>query len=242
MYRYSLEGQYDLAHNWIATLGYQGSTARHLTRQYNHNNLYGAEGIALNPMISDVDFYANDANSNFNAFLAQIQHQFSYSFQIDGQHRYAKSMDQGSQPYNVDQYQWNPQLAWGLPDWDVRNLFKVWGVWQPHIFHSPEHGWVEKIVGGWSVSGIFSWHSGFPWTAVYTNIDGGNVCKLVYNTGCAQPNGSNNQLRPATYRGTAGSSQGIKTFKTQNGNFTGITTGTSANAGAPFFTVPAFTN
>jgi hypothetical protein len=88
------------------------------------------------------------------------------------------------------------------------------------------------------VSGIFSWHSGFPWTAVYTNIDGGNVCKLVYNTGCAQPNGSNNQLRPATYSGTAGSSQGINTFKTQNGNFTGITTGTSANAGAPFLQPP----
>jgi hypothetical protein len=64
----------------------------------------------------------------------------------------------------------------------------------------------------------------------------------VYNTGCAQPNGSNNQLRPATYSGAAGSSQGINTFKTQNGNFTGITTGNAATAGAPFFTAPAFVN
>lgn len=241
MYRFSLEAQYDLGRNWIATLGYQGSTAHHLVRQYNLNNLYGAEGIALNPMISDVDWYATDANSNFNAFLAQIQHQFSHTFQVDGQYRYAKSMDQGSQPYDVSQYQWNPQAAWGPSDWDIRNMFKVWGVWQPHIFHSSDHSWMEKIVGGWSLSGIFNWHSGFPWTAVYTSSNG-PICNLVYNTGCAQPNGSNNQLRPATYTGTAGSSQGINTFKTQNGNFNGITTGNAATAGAPFFTAPAFVN
>jgi hypothetical protein len=239
-YRYSLQAQYDLGAQWIATLGYQGSSTHHLTRQYNLNATLGGIGIPLNPMISDVDWYANDANSNYNAFLAVIEHQFSRSFQFSGQYQYAKSMDQGSQPYNVDQYQYNPQLAWGPSDWDIRNAFKLWGVWQPQIFHSPDRNWMEKIVGGWSLSGIFNWHSGFPWTAVYSNIDGNNICNLVYNTGCGQPNGSNWQLRPATYSGTAGTSQGINTFKTQNGNFTGITTGTSGNAGAPFFTAPTY--
>ncbi len=241
-YRYSLEAQYNFGGNWIGTLGYQGSTSRHLTRQYNLNALLGGEGVALNQQISDVDWYANDANSNFNAFLAEIQHQFSHSFQLDGQYRYAKSMDQGSQPYYVDQYVWNPQLAWGPSDWDIRNLVKVWGVWQPGYFHANEHSWVRSLLGGWSVSGIFNWHSGFPWTPVYSNIDGSNICNLVYNTGCATPNGSNFQLRPATYSGGAGSSQSIDTFKTGNGNFSGIATGTTAGAGAPYFTAPTYVN
>jgi hypothetical protein len=41
-YRYSLDMQYDLGHQWVATLGYQGSSSRHLTRQYNLNQVWGS--------------------------------------------------------------------------------------------------------------------------------------------------------------------------------------------------------
>ena len=239
-YRYSLQAQYQVATGWVATLGYQGSSTHHLTRQYNLNETLGATGAALNPMISDVDWYANDANSNYNALLASVQHQFSRSFELDVQYQYAKSMDQGSQPYAVDQYQWNPNLAWGPSDWDIRNAFKVWGVWQPTLFHS-SHNWMEKIVDGWSLSGIFNWHSGFPWTPIYTNIDGNNICSITYNTGCGAPNGSLFQFRPLTYAGGAGSSQSISTFEKPNGNFTGITTTGGPTAGAPYFTAPPYT-
>ena len=240
-YRYSLEGQYELGANWIATLGYQGSQSRHLTRQYNLNDIYGAQGIALNSMINDVDWYANDANANFNAFLAQIEHRFSRTFQVDGQYRWAHSRDQGSQPYSVSYYTWDPKLAWGDSDWDIRNAFKVWGVWQPKFFHS-DKAWVEKIVGGWSLSGIFNWHSGFPWTPVYSQtLAAQNICNLIYNTGCGgAPNGSNWQLLPAQYLGGATSSQGVDTFKKQNGNFTGITTTAGTGVGDPFFVAPTY--
>ena len=36
-------------------------------------------------------------------------------------------------------------------------------MWQPVFFHG-SRGWLEKIAGGWSISGIFNIHSGFPWT------------------------------------------------------------------------------
>ena len=36
--RYSLQGQYDLGNRWVATLGYSGSTGRHLPLQYNLYN------------------------------------------------------------------------------------------------------------------------------------------------------------------------------------------------------------
>ena len=51
---------YDLGRQWVATVGYQGSTTRHLTRQYNLNLVYAAQGIPLNPVVNGVDWYAND--------------------------------------------------------------------------------------------------------------------------------------------------------------------------------------
>ena len=233
-YRYSMEAQYEFVKSWVATVGYQGSQSRHLTRQYNLNETLGAEGVALNPMVSDVDWYATDANAHFNALLLELQHQFARSFSIDAQYRYASSMDQGSQPYSVSYYQWNPKAAWGPSDWDVRNQFKLWGVWTPNYVHS-DRQWVNKLVGGWSLSGIFNWHSGFPWSPIYTVIDGNQICSITYNTGCGQPNGSLFQLLPASYAGGAGSSQSVSTFENK-GNFPGI-----GSTGGPYFTQPSYT-
>ncbi len=118
-YRYSLEGQYDIGHNWVATLGYQGSTSHHLTRQYNLNQVLGAQGFALNPQVNNVDYYAQDGNANYNALLAELQHRFSHSFEIDAQYRYAKGYDNESGPYSISNYQWDPRADWGPSSFDV---------------------------------------------------------------------------------------------------------------------------
>jgi len=44
----------------------------------------------------------------------------------------------------------------------------VFGVWSPTIFKG-SHSWVEKVAGGWSLSGILNAHTGFPWTPQYSN-------------------------------------------------------------------------
>ncbi len=225
-YRYSMEGQYDLGHNWIATVGYQGSTSHHLTRQSNLNALYGAQGIALNPEVNSVDYYSYDANSNFNALLTELQHRFTHSFSIDAQYRYSKSKDNASGPYSINYYQWNPQLDWGPSDFDVTNVFKLWGIYTPNLFF--HEGWQKKILGGWTVSGIFNWHSGYPWSPQFNS-----TCNLIYNGGSCT-NGTTSNLLPATYLGGAGSDSGNSTFLKANGNF--------PLGGPAYFTAPTFTN
>jgi len=42
-------------------------------------------------------------------------------------------------------------------------------MWQPVFFHG-SNAWLEKIAGGWSLSGIFNLHSGFPWTPMITSL------------------------------------------------------------------------
>jgi hypothetical protein len=228
VYHYSFEGQYDLGHQWIATVGYQGSSTHHLTLQNNLDLLY-SQVAPLNPTINNFDFYSNTGNANFNALLAEIQHQFAHEFTLDGQYRFSKCMDQGTNNFAVANYPWNPSTAWGPCDFDATNAFKVYGVWTPKLFHG--NGWKEKIIGGWSLSGIYNWHTGFPWSPTYNNIGNQNTCNLIFTNG-ACTNGSNSALLPAAYLGGAGSNHSNSAF-IHGSNFPG--------GGTAFFTPPSFT-
>lgn len=217
-YRYSLETQYALGGNWALTLGYQGNTTHHYGRTYNLNWTL----TPLNPQVRSVNFHADDANANFNALLAQVQHRFSRSFEIDGQYRYSRSIDEGSHDYYTDQYPFAVQFARGLSDFDSTHNFKFWGIWTPTIFHSNRH-WLEKVAGGWEISGIWNWHSGFPWTPIYSNTG----CNILYiNSGICD-------LRPGAFSGGAGSDFSNDTFMRNTGNF--------PNGALSYFTVPSFT-
>ena len=97
----------------MATIGYQGSTTRHLTRQYNLNLVYAAQGIPLNPVVNGVDWYANDGKARFNALLGEIRHRFSNSFELTAQYRWSQSMDMApttSPPITISTIR---RTAWG---------------------------------------------------------------------------------------------------------------------------------
>jgi len=192
-YHYTLGGEYDLGHQWVVSLGYQGSSTRHLTEQYNLNVVAGAQGIAFNPVVPHIDWYADDGSAHFNALLAEVHHRFSNSFELDTQYRLSQSRDSGSNNFANGQYQYDIRTNFGPSDFDTTHAFKLWGVWSPRIFHGSQ-SWMEKIVGGWSLSGILNAHSGFPWNpVVFTG------CDALY-AGSAGGGGSCG-LRPTAYLG-----------------------------------------
>jgi hypothetical protein len=120
----------------------------------------------------------------------------------DAQFTWAKSMDTSSAPYSEQDYPYNLSLNYGRSDYNVSKAFKLYGLWQPVFFHG-SNSWMEKIAGGWSLSGIFNLHSGFPWTPV-VSVVGGNLY-------CGQCGYS--ELLPI-YLGGAGSSTSNDQFKT----------------------------
>ena len=121
----------------------------------------------------------------------------------DAQFTWAKSMDTSSAPYSEQIYPYATSLNYGPSDYNVGKAFKFFGMWQPVFFHGNK-SWVEKVAGGWSLSGIFNWHSGFPWNPV-VNVIGGSLY-------CGQCGYS--QLLPAAYLGGAGTSTSNDQFKT----------------------------
>jgi hypothetical protein len=69
---------------------------------------------------------------------------------------------------------------------------------------------MEKIAGGWSLSGIFNIHSGFPWSPM-VSVNGGNT----YCPTCGY-----GSLFPSAYLGGAGQSTSNSAFETEaNSNF-----------------------
>jgi hypothetical protein len=160
----------ELGGQWVASIGYQGSTSRHLTQKYNLYNVGAVNGIAFNPNVSGINYYTDDGTANFNALLLELKRNFTRTFSIDAQYRFSHSFDTGSNAYTGadtgNMYEWDLSTNYGSSDYDVRHAFKLFGVWSPRFFRG-EHSWAEKLIGGWTVSGILNAHTGFPWTPYY---------------------------------------------------------------------------
>jgi hypothetical protein len=165
VYAYSLEGQYSLPAKLTAELGYQGSTGRHLVRLIDQRFLYP------NPN----DFFAvriifplTDTNANYNAMIARLSRRFAQGFQFDAVYRWAKSIDivsseQVGAPNPT--FPLDPAQERGPSDYDVRHNFVMSGLWELPLFRHRNDA-LGKLLGGWQLSSIATFHTGFPWTPI----------------------------------------------------------------------------
>ncbi len=223
IHHYSLDTQYDFGHGFIATVGYMGSVSRNIFFHENPNAVPATLGYTLNPQIGGGDFWNVNGYSNYNSMLAELKHQFSHQFMADAQFNWSKSMDTSSGPYFEQAYPYDVNINYGRSDFNVGKSFKLYGMWQPVFFHG-DRGWIEKIVGGWTLSGIFNLHSGFPWSPVLS-VNGGSL----YCGTCGYTT-----LLPAASLGGAGSS-------TSNHAFEGPTSSNFPAGGSAYFASPAYT-
>jgi len=138
----------------------------------------------------------------------------------DAQFMWAKTMDTSSGPYWEQYYPYDLNLSYGRSDYNIDKSFKLYGLWQPVFFHG-DHGWMEKVLGGWSLSGVFNIHSGFPWSPV-ASVTGGSL----YCGNC-----SYTTLLPANVQGAFGTSTSNDAFKT----------GSNFPQGGSVFVPPTFT-
>jgi hypothetical protein len=200
-------------------------------------------GWALNSAVTGGDWWINGGMSNNNAMLVEVKHPFVHHFQANAQFQWAKSLDtDGSGPYYEDPYYpLYPGYSYGPSEFNVGKSFKLFGLWQPVIFHG-DSAWVEKIVGGWSLSGIFQYHTGFPYSPTY------GIPSSLYCTQCGYFN-----IR-AHYLGGGGHDHSNHAFingtnfpnitanqSTQTATING-TAGTTVQYSNTFFATPNFAN
>jgi hypothetical protein len=228
VHHYSFDMQDDLGHNYVMSLGYQGSLSRNIFFHENPLAVPATLGYAFNSQIGGGDNWNTNGRGNYNALIAELKHQFSHQFMADAQYTWAKSMDTSSAPYSEQPYPYDLNLDYGRSDYNITNAFKLFGMWQPVFFHG-SNGWIEKIAGGWSLSGIFNWHSGFPWTPMVSVQNGSLYCgQCGYTT-----------LFPAGYLGGAGNNTSNKAFELPNSSNFPLTA-SQGNASA-YYSTPTYT-
>jgi outer membrane receptor protein involved in Fe transport len=216
VYTYSLEGQYSLPANMTATVGYQGSASRKLVRLVNERFIFPND--PGNFFASGVFFPTPDTTASYNALLVSLTRRLTKGFQFGANYRWAKSIDIVSNenptastnptfPVDVRQER-------GPSDYDVRHNFVASAVWALPFGRGRKDA-VGKILGGWELSSIATFHTGFPWTPV--------IGQCVSTLGPSQC-----PSRPSAYFGGAGTDTSNQAFITGS-NFPG--------GGAKFFDI-----
>ncbi|MEP6740872.1 MAG: carboxypeptidase regulatory-like domain-containing protein [bacterium] len=202
-YRYSLDAQYELGYNWIASVGYQGSAGHKFPRVVNYDLF-----VPHNLNLANVSLMLTDVNSNFNAMLARLSHRFAQGFDLNAQYRWSKSIDNCSNDDNcVQSYPFDQRTERGPSDYDVTHALTVSGLWDLPFFRNRRDS-IGKAFGGWQLNGIVTASSGFPWTPVYVN-----GCVNLIKRGFLCP------LRPVAYSGGLHQDTSNEAFQRPGGTF-----------------------
>jgi Carboxypeptidase regulatory-like domain/TonB dependent receptor len=236
VYRYSLEAQYELPLQLVATLGYQGSAGRRFVRILPLHAL-GSSTTASTFRL--VYFASPDVNTNYNAMLVSLKKRFSRNFDINANYRFAKSIDTVSleAPCGCTNqtYPFDNSTERGPSDFDVKNHLVVSGTFEPDWFKGQKNI-AGDLLAGWSFSPIVTWRGGYPWTPVISN-----GLTLSSDTTTVNP------VRPRVYYGTAPLDNSNDTFLSSGLFPNNLITGASCNnsvAGCSryFLTTPGVNN
>jgi len=191
-YLYSLEIQTQIRGNLVFTTGFQGSEAHHLTRLVNQNFLFSTVGSPF----TSAYFTQADSNSNYAALNLRLSKTMRHGYQFDINYTYSKSLDQVSNGAGADSLanQTNPAFnstEWGPSDYDDRHRINISGLWTiPGT--KGDNLIVKTLTNGWQINGIYTFHTGFPFTPVTYNI---NSNPYIQNAGTISP------VRPYGYLG-----------------------------------------
>lgn len=126
--------------------------------------------VLTNQQSLDLFVRHSGAISNYHGLVVTVRKRFSQGLAFDANYTLSKSLDESTTftQNNVSQYQTSffPGYDYGPSLFDLRHLFNVNGSYElpfgKNRFLDPGNAVLNKIVGGWSVSGIFLAHSGFP--------------------------------------------------------------------------------
>ena len=174
VYAYSLEMQHELFANLVGTVGFQGSTGHKLIRIVNQNFLF-----RNNSNFFQIFFSTPDVNSNFNALNLNVSRRYTRGLALQANYRWSKSIDQLSYEgpgFQTNQtFPQNNRTERGPSDFDVRHFFNASALYELPFFKG-RNDFAEKVLGGFQITGIVTYRTGFPFTptsGVCTSTPGG---------------------------------------------------------------------
>ncbi|HKO19596.1 MAG TPA: carboxypeptidase regulatory-like domain-containing protein [Acidobacteriaceae bacterium] len=186
---FNLNVQQAMPGRMVSSVGYYASVGRHLLVITNPNQASGPPGsprpyntLSLSsPVAPGVSIASNMTernsigHSSYNALWATLSKNMSNGLQFSMNYEWSKSMDinsLGSQGVAVLPDSNNPQLNWGLSDFDVRHHYAATAIYALPFKRNP-------LVSGFRLESIFQYQTGNP-VNIFAGSDGFNgVTNLI---------------------------------------------------------------
>jgi hypothetical protein len=126
-----------------------------------------------NPNVANTTSWVGQGVSNYNGLEVDVRRQLSHGLQLRGVYTFASNLDNGS-AWNTSvsantpafvMYPGNPALDYGPAATNIRHAGAINGTWELPFSQGLLANPVAKdLVGGWSLSGIATLQSGFPFS------------------------------------------------------------------------------
>jgi hypothetical protein len=135
------------------------------------------------PQTSSIYTQSTLGTSNYNALQLSVRQAFKYGLEYDVNYTLSHSFDEGSDPERnsfgspiINSF--SPNQWYAPSDFDVRhNITANYTV--PLPFGKGRQfltggGWTDRIIGGWELNGLVHYSTGFPFSAVASQVWGTN--------------------------------------------------------------------
>jgi hypothetical protein len=171
---------------------------------------YPANLFVANPIYANANLLTNASSSTYNSGQIEVRRRLSNGLQIQGSYAYSKSLDNATN-FTLR----NIGGEKGPANFDIRNAFKITGIYQLPFgpgrpFLSGSHGVLGRIVGGWELSVVGRLQSGTP-----INFQSGRDTVNANDSGVVLHNITASQLQ-----------SDMSIYKTSNVSSNGAVTGT----------------
>jgi Carboxypeptidase regulatory-like domain/TonB-dependent Receptor Plug Domain len=145
---------------------------------YPVGTIYNAPNAPLaNPALGSTWTWISSANSSFNALEADLRHRFTNGLDFRAAYTWSKSLDNGdtlnasaaANAPGLVQDSYNIRNDWGPSTFDARQVLAVSAIYELPFGPGKRclrdvHGVTKVLLAGWSLNGIESYNSGFPFT------------------------------------------------------------------------------
>jgi hypothetical protein len=133
----------------------------------------------FDPQYSSLYAWRSVGNASYNGMQLMLRHKGN-GLDVDVNYTYSKSIDVGSNAERINQFQgggfasqvinsWAPGQLRAVSDFDTTHQINSNWVWAVPVgrgrhYAGNLHGAGEALLGGWTLTGIFRWTSGYPFS------------------------------------------------------------------------------
>lgn len=197
-YQWSISVQHQMPGAMVVELAYVGSHGSGLPFVINSNEV-PANKLGPNPQNNEpfpqflgINGDSFNATSNYDSLQASIKKRFAHGLSFDANYTWSKLLDeQDSSGWGrvagaaIYQDAYNPKANYGPSNFDIAQMFKGDLVYQlpfgkGRSFLQDSGGFVDALLGGWHISGIWTILTGSPFTPTWggTNLSGSATTTL----------------------------------------------------------------